>query len=87
MDQLSTPVPTCSVKFALQQLGTARGELDDLQAALRFALRIGEHFAMLAADDGGEFGETRFKDLPKTKKNSRPAQMRLCRPFRKGGSG
>ena len=53
-DQLSMPPPTLSLCSPAQALRDAAGELDDLDPALDLAARVGEHFAVLARDRGGE---------------------------------
>ena len=56
---MSTPVETWSEYSPLSRLRDAAGELDDLEAALHLAGRVGEHLAVLGGDHLGQLVDVR----------------------------
>ena len=54
LEWTSTPVEASSRVAALEQVGDAARELDDLEAAGDLAQRVGVHLAVLGGDDRGE---------------------------------
>jgi hypothetical protein len=80
MDQLSIPVPTCSVNSPLRSCGNAGGELDVFEAARHFALSVGEHLAVFGGDDAGELIDVLLEELAEAEHHACAAQRRLRGP-------
>ena len=70
-DQLSIPVPTCSVNSPFKQVRNAGGKLDDLQAARHFTSGVVENLAVLGGDDRGEPVGILLEQVAKTKQHPR----------------
>ena len=71
----------------LEQLRDADRELDDLETALDFALRVGDHLAVLRGDDGGECVDTLFADAEEAVQNTGATQRRRIGPSRESSFG
>jgi len=66
--------------LALEELRRANGELHHLHAALNLALRVGQHFAVLGRDHGGELVGPLLQDAQEGIQNAGPAQRRGPHP-------
>ena len=86
------PRPRAFREFALQRMGNAAGELDDLKAALDVAFRVRDHLAVLAGERLGqrvhlaldEPLEFEHDTGPALRIDARPPRLRLQRA-RHGG--
>ena len=72
---------------ALEQLGSARGELDDFNASLNRPHRIEKDLAVLLADQRGQLFLMQFDELAKPIQNARAPERRRRTPGRKGRDG
>ena len=74
-------------ELALEELRDAGGELDVFEAAGGFALGVGEDFAVLGGDEGGDFVEARLEDFAEAEHDAGAAEGRLRGPRGEGGCG
>jgi hypothetical protein len=74
-------------EFAFEEVGDAGGELDVFEAAGGFAAGVGEDFAVLAIDEGGDFVEAALEDFAEAEEDAGAAERRLCGPVGEGGGG
>ncbi|MDR8759042.1 hypothetical protein FEP90_00711 [Burkholderia multivorans] len=72
---------------ALQQLRNPAREFDDVDAARDFALRVGEHLAVLGGDDRRERVAMLVHQLQETVQHARAANRRRRGPVRKRRGG
>src|SRR4029077_5824242 len=72
---------------ALEQLRSARGELDNLETSLYRPHRIEKHLAVLLADQGGELFLMLFDELAEPIQNARAPERRRRPPGGKGRDG
>ena len=72
-------------EFAFEQMRDAAGEFDDLGAARDLARSVGQHLAVLLADQPGECHGLAVEELAKLEQDARAGQRRGRRPGRKGG--
>ncbi len=71
-------------EFALEEVGDSGGELDDFEAASGFASGVGEDFAVLAIDEGGDFVEAALEDFTEAEEDAGAAKRRLGGPVGEG---
>ena len=73
--------------LALEQVHEAGGELDVLEAAADLALGVGEHLAVLARDDRGEFVLALDEQLAQPEEHVGALDEPRGAPRGKGGGG
>jgi len=73
--------------LAFQQLRRPAGKLHDLEPAGDFAARIGEHLAVLGADDRRQLVGVRLDQITQLVHEARPTQWTRCRPSGERGTG
>ncbi len=73
--------------FAFEELGDGGGELDDFEAASDFAFGVGEDFAVLGGEDGGEVVGVLVEEFAEAEEDAGSAERRLCGPVGEGGLG
>jgi hypothetical protein len=74
-------------EFALEKLRDSCGELDYFEASGGFAAGVGEDFAVLAVDEGGDFVEAALEDLAEAEEDAGAAEGWLGRPVGEGCCG
>ncbi len=74
-------------ELAFEEVGDAGGELDVFEAAGGFAAGVGEDFAVLAIDEGGDFVEAALVDLAEAKEDAGAAERWLGGPVGEGRGG
>ena len=74
-------------ELAFEEVGDAGGELDDFEAAGGFAAGVGEDFAVLAVEEGGDFVEAALEDLAEAEEDAGAAERRLGGPVGEGCCG
>ncbi len=74
-------------EFALEELADAGGVLDVFEAAHDFALGVGEDFAVLAVEEGGELVHAGLEDVAEAEEDAGAAERRLGGPGGEGGGG
>ena len=87
MDQESMPVPTFSVKSPLRKEGMPVANSTTSKAAGGFAASVGEDFAVLAGEDGGDFFEAGFEDFTELEQDAGAAEGGLGGPGWECGGG
>ena len=74
-------------ELAFEEVGDAGGELDVFEAAGGFASGVGEDFAVLGGDEGGELVEAPLEEFAEAEQDAGAAEGRLRGPVGKGGGG
>ncbi len=74
-------------EFALEELADAGGVLDVFEAAHDLAFGVGEDFAVLAIEEGGDLVHAGLEDVAQAEEDAGAAERRLRGPVGEGAGG